>query len=211
MIINMASLPSAAAYYTQIKSKWASDYPSSEDIESIWGFYNECGYDDPQSTLKSMLDPITPLKKKRILDYGCDKGLMLDFFCKALDADTKGYGVDINDEAIKTAKRRFPRFSFQVGDGLTIPYDDKYFDVVLVMATMKHVRYEDRDAIYAEINRVADHALVIEADEKEQNVQEMMGWKFYNSNFAEEFDKNFDACVKVVREGGDILGLYKCK
>ncbi|KAL7473840.1 hypothetical protein ACHAXS_014360 [Conticribra weissflogii] len=207
----MASLSSTAAYYAQMKSKWASEYPSSEDIESIWGFYKECGYADPQTTLRSMLDPITPLKKKRILDYGCDKGLMLEFFCKGLDGDIKGYGVDINDEAIKTAKERFPGFLFQVGDGLTIPYDDKYFDVILVMATIKHVRYEDRDAVYAEINRVADYALVVEADEKEQKVQEMMGWNFYNSNFAMEFEKNFSVCVKVVREGGDILGLYKCK
>lgn len=157
-----------------------------------------------------MLEPV-PLSKKRILDYGCDKGLMLDFFCNNTRDKVEGYGVDINDEAVEGASRRYPEFNFKVCDGLTIDYPDKYFDLVIVIATIKHVRYEDRSAVYAELNRVADHALLIEADEKERNIQSMMGWQFYNSHFAQEFEDNFDGRVKVVREAGDILGLYKCK
>ena len=73
------------------------------------------------------------------------------------------------------------------------------------------MRYEDRSTVYSELNRVSNHVLLIEADEKEQSTQNMMGWSFYNSNFAKEFEDNFDESIQVVREAGDILGLYRCK
>mmetsp|Transcript_6870 Transcript_6870/g.15002 ORF Transcript_6870/g.15002 Transcript_6870/m.15002 type:complete len:257 (+) Transcript_6870:76-846(+) len=209
--VAMASSSSSSTdYYDSIKSKWSSEYPSSNEIDEIWDFYKEAGYDDPKATLRSMLDPVT-FTKNRILDYGCDKGLILDFFCGSVHDAIEGYGLDINEDAIKDAQKRFPSRVFKGGDGLTIPYPDKHFDVVICIATIKHVRYEDRAAVYAELNRVADYALLIEADEKEQKTQETMGWTFYNSNFSQEFEDNFATEVKVVREGGDILGLYECK
>ena len=105
----------------------------------------------------------------------------------------------------------FPYITFEVSDGIAIPFPDKHFDCVIAVATIKHVRYEDRDEVYAELNRVADYALLVEADEKEKCEQSFQGWTFYNSNFSREFEQSFVGPVKVVREGGDILGLYKCK
>jgi len=201
--------PSAKDHYSNIKSKWVKEYPSSDTLEGIWTFYKECGYKDPEATLRSMLDPIS-FEKKRLLDYGCDKGLMTDFFCLSFEG-IEGYGIDINEEAIKHAQKRFPTMTFEVGDGITIPYPDKHFDCVIAIATIKHVRYEDREKVYAELNRVAEYALLVEADEKEQREEAFQGWTFYNSNFAEEFERKLYEPVKILREGGDILGLYKCK
>lgn len=80
----------AIEYYNRIKSKWATEYPSSEEIEEIWSFYRECGYKDPPATLRSMVDPIT-FTRRRILDYGCDKALMLDFFCNSIKMKVSTY------------------------------------------------------------------------------------------------------------------------
>ena len=196
-------------YYANIKTKWAEGYPSSGKINDTWAFYKECGYADPQATLRSMLEPVD-FTKKRILDYGCDKGEMLDFFCSGIDG-VEGHGIDINDRAIKFAKQKYPTYAFQAGDGMKIPYPDKHFDVVVLISTIKHIRYEDRAAVYAELNRVANYAFIIEADKTEQKQQELYGWTFYNSNFGKEFEENFARPVKVVREAGDILGIYECK
>ena len=201
---------SSKDYYSNIKSKWVDEYPSSDEIDETWAFYKECGYADPQATLRSMLEPIE-FSEKRILDYGCDKGHMLEFFCAGLDGGVEGHGVDINEEAIKFAKQRYPSYTFQAGDGMTIPYPEKHFDVVICIATIKHVRHEDRKAVYSELNRVAKYVLMIEADETEEKKQEFRGWTFYNSNFGKEFAANFGKPVKVVREAGDILGMYECK
>ncbi|KAL9190559.1 hypothetical protein ACHAXT_000265 [Thalassiosira profunda] len=196
-------------YYAGMQRRWASEYPSPQNIDEVWSFYKECGYDDPPATLRSMLDPVK-FETKRILDYGCDNGLMIDFFSSALEG-VEGHGVDINEAAIKSAREKFPSMAFAACDGLTIQFPDKHFDCVIAIATIKHVRYEDRERVYAELNRVADYALLIEADEKEKKEQSLMGWTFYNSPFAEEFESNFAEPVKVVRIAGDVLGLYKCK
>ncbi|KAL3783524.1 hypothetical protein HJC23_009489 [Cyclotella cryptica] len=203
-------MSSAAEYYASLKTKWAKDYQSSDKIEETWNFYKECGYENPQATLRSMIEPVT-FSQNRILDYGCDKGLILKFFCDSLNGNVEGHGVDINEEAILYSSQKFPSFTFKVCDGLTLEYPDKYFDLVIVIATIKHVRYEDRSSVYSELNRVAEYVLLIEADETEERTQIMMGWTFYNSNFAKEFSDKFAQSVKVVREAGDILGLYKCK
>ena len=197
-------------YYANIRTKWVNEYPSTGDIADTFAFYKECGYISPEATLQSMIEPIKT-KCSRVLDYGCDKGEMLDFFCRSFDGEVHGYGIDINEEAIKFSKSKYPGLTFGLGDGTTIQYPDKYFDLVIVIAVVKHVRYGDRAKVYAELNRVAKHALLIEADEKDQKVQEHQGWKFYNSNFASEFEQNFLKPIKVLHESGDVLGLYECK
>ena len=83
----------AKEYYNRIKSKWATEYPSSEEIQEIWSFYRECGYKNPPATLRSMIDPIT-FSHRRILDYGCDKALMLDFFRNSIEMKVSSYLTD---------------------------------------------------------------------------------------------------------------------
>ena len=81
---------------------------------------------------------------------------------------------------------------------------------MFVCAVIKHVRYEDRDRIYGELNRVADKVFIIEADEKTREEVSYGTWTFYNSNFEDEFGKHFSP-IEVLREAGDLLGLYSCK
>ena len=70
----------AEEYYRKIKAKWQNEYPSPKNLEEVWNFYKECGYNDPQQTLSRILDKIE-WRKNRVLDYGCDNGLMLKFIC----------------------------------------------------------------------------------------------------------------------------------
>jgi SAM-dependent methyltransferase len=198
----------AEDYYRKIEEKWKYDYPSSKNIDEIWDFYIECGYENPQETIGGILDKVK-WNKKRVLDFGCDKGFMLDFICNRYPS-LSGYGIDINSAAIKTAREFFPGQEFEAFDGMTIPYGEKYFDLVFVCAVMKHVRYEDRDHIYSELNRVADKVFIIEADEKTREKVSYKTWTFYNSNFEEEFEQHFHP-IKVMHEAGDLLGLYSCR
>ena len=198
----------AEDYYRRIEEKWKNDYPSSQNIEEIWDFYIECGYENPQRTIGGILDKVGWIKK-RVLDFGCDKGFMLDFICKRYPS-ISGHGIDINRAAIEFARETFPDQGFKAFDGLRIPYNDKYFDLVFVCAVIKHVRYEDRDRIYGELNRVADKVFIIETDEKAREEVSYGTWTFYSSNFEEEFGKHFSP-LKVIHEAGDLLGLYSCK
>lgn len=198
----------AEDYYKNIESKWKTEYPSSTSMSEVWAFYKECGYKNPQETLGGILDKVN-WTKNRVLDYGCDNGLMLNFICERHPA-VSGFGIDINSSAIEKAQKAFPSYEFEAFNGLEIPFEDKSFDLVFVSAVIKHVRYEDRDNVYREIGRVADRVFFIETDSKTKEEVAHQSWTFYNSNFDEEFRQYFDP-IEVLHEAGDILGLYKCK
>jgi ubiquinone/menaquinone biosynthesis C-methylase UbiE len=88
---------------------------------------------------------------------------MLNFFCKhSRHPELKGYGLDINPKAIAKAKELFPnQHTFLLNQqGIAIPYEDKFFDVVILIATMKHIRFEDRKPLYDELNRVPRFVMV---------------------------------------------------
>ncbi|WP_191092496.1 class I SAM-dependent methyltransferase [Francisella sp. SYW-9] len=195
----------ATDYYHNIKKKWELEYPSSNSLDQVWDFYLECGYTEPKKLLGSILDKVK-WKKNRMLDYGCDNGLMLDFICNKYPVS--GFGVDINEASINSAKKNLPQYNFRTIDGINIPYDDKYFDLVFISAVVKHIRYEDRVSFYNEIKRVADQVFIIEIDAKKKEIYPYESWKFYYSNFEEEFAQHFKPIV-THHEAGDILGLYE--
>ncbi len=197
-----------STHYKNLESKWAREYPSTKDAAEVWSFYEECGYQDPQKTLKSILDK-AQWNKERVLDLGCDTGFMLKFICDNRPS-LHGFGIDINTRAIEQAKSRFPEFQFETFDGLTLPFPGKHFDLVFVSAVVKHVRYEDRSHVYGEIKRVANQVFFIEADSKQKEEVAHGSWTFYNSHFEKEFQEHFEP-ISVVHEAGDLLGLYSCQ
>jgi len=197
----------AKEYYQNIESKWKNEYPSSDEIEDVWNLYKEFGYKNPEQTLGNILDKVV-WNKKKVLDYGCDKGLMLDFICSKYSA-LAGVGIDINKDGITQAQMKFPTYQFVSFNGMDIPFEDKSFDLVFVSAVIKHVRYEDRYHVYRELKRVADNLLFIEVDSKIKEEVFHQSWTFYHSHFEEEFSHYFKP-VEVIHEAGDILGLYRC-
>lgn len=198
----------AEEYYKKIESKWVNEYPSVESLDDVWKFYKECGYQDPQKTLMSILNEVS-WKENKVLDFGCDNGLMLKFICDSVN-DIQGFGIDINSKAIEKANERFPELQFQSFNGVTIPFEDKYFDLVFVCAVIKHIRYEDRKKVYNELKRVAHNVFFIEIDAKTEQEVPHQAWTFYHSHFEEEFKKHFHP-LKVIHEAGDLLSLYDCR
>jgi len=194
------------AYYQNIKAKWSSDYPSSNSIEEVWDFYRECGYKEPVVCFKRILNQIE-WNKGKLLDFGCDNGLLLNYICNLIP-NINGYGIDINDNAIKKAKEAFSGIEFIPFSGTEIPFDDDYFDVIYMSAVLKHIRYEDRDHIYNELRRVANKLFVVEIDSKKQEIISHQGWTFYHSHFEKELAENFIP-IDTFNECGDLWGLYK--
>lgn len=194
-------------YYKIIESKWATEYPSLARMDEVWSFYKECGYENPQKSLGRILD-LVEWNKKRVLDFGCDNGLMLNFICSKYPG-VAGFGVDINSRAIEKTKKTFPDYKFQSFNGIKTEFEDKYFDLVFISAVIKHIRYEDREIVYSELSRISDKVFFIEVDAKVKEEVPCESWTFYNSNFEEEFSRYFQP-IEVSHEAGDILGLYSC-
>ncbi|MFC1945307.1 class I SAM-dependent methyltransferase [Chloroflexota bacterium] len=196
-------------YYKQMESVWADSYPSVDSIEENESFYRESGFDGGFTPYINniLAHPSLKLIKARLLEFGCDNGVTLNYF-KGRSLDL--YGVDINNSAIQNGRRLFPEFNLVRSFGIEIPFKDKYFDVVFVSAVLKHIRHEDRSAVYQELARVADNIIVSELNAKADEVEESSGFKFYHSDFIKQLKSFFDEVqLKII--GDYFLGLYKVR
>jgi ubiquinone/menaquinone biosynthesis C-methylase UbiE len=92
---------------------------------------------------KAMLVDAVKLEKGfRVLDVACANGLLLHNL--SLKEDIEGYGVDISEKMIHTARERHPRFTFEVAGSDSLPFQDKYFDVITVSAAFHHFSQPER-------------------------------------------------------------------
>ncbi|MFC1898841.1 class I SAM-dependent methyltransferase [Chloroflexota bacterium] len=196
-------------YYKNMEQVWASSYPSVDSIEDSESFYRESGFGGGFTPYinEILTHPSLGFKKARLLEFGCDNGITLNYF-KGRSIEL--YGVDINNTAIQKGRELFPEFNLVRSFGLEIPFKDKYFDVVFVSAVLKHIRHEDRPTIYQELARVADYIIVSELNARADVVEEISGFKFYHSDFIKQLPDFFNE-IKLTIIGDYFLGLYEVK
>jgi SAM-dependent methyltransferase len=71
----------------------------------------------------------------RILDVGCGAGFWLRAFVE-MDARPEDLvGIDVSDVRFEIARAKNPLITLRQTDGITIPYDDGYFDLVTQFVT----------------------------------------------------------------------------
>lgn len=87
---------------------------------------------------------------ERFLDFGCGEGELIG----GLKGKAKElYGFDVDQEALRKAKKRYPFVKFSKGKiGEPLPYENNSFDVVFMFHVLEHVSSEE-NAI-AEVHRV---------------------------------------------------------
>ena len=91
----------------------------------------------------------------RVLDLGCYDGYILRRL--RARAKIKGVGIDISPKAVALAKHAtqlegLPGLEFIVSDGISLPFSDDSFDVVVCSEIFEHV--PDLDGVVSEISRV---------------------------------------------------------
>jgi len=86
-----------------------------------------------------------------VLDIGCGTGRIRQVLPDNLDYT----GLDNSPELLEVAKRRYPNNKFIQADARELPFPDKSFDAVLVIATVHHfLKKEERLAVLKEARRV---------------------------------------------------------
>jgi ubiquinone/menaquinone biosynthesis C-methylase UbiE len=205
----MENSQSSNEYYKQMEDIWTNNYPSVSSIKELDDFYKEFF---PDISIEILLDQVVQhsslLKNNnRILEFGCDNGIMLNYFKKY---NLELFGIDINGKSIVEGHQKFPELNLIKSFGLNIPFQDNYFDILFASAVLKHIRYEDREKVYGEFSRVSKYIIVWEKNSTEERIEEMSGFTFYHSNFKKELELFFK-CHKVIEIGDDILGLYEKK
>jgi len=75
----------------------------------------------------------------RILDLGCGDGLCT-FFLQNYFPNAYLHGLDISNRIIKKAQhRKISKSKFSTYDGKHIPYDDEYFNIIMIANMLHHV------------------------------------------------------------------------
>jgi ubiquinone/menaquinone biosynthesis C-methylase UbiE len=93
-------------------------------------------------------------KSLTVLDLGCGDGVTEIFFEKYF-SQFKIQGIDISPKSIEEAqKKQLSNASFQLYDGLQIPYGNESFDIVFVAGVLHHIDSADHQKVVDEIFRV---------------------------------------------------------
>jgi ubiquinone/menaquinone biosynthesis C-methylase UbiE len=98
---------------------------------------------------------VVSLEGLEILEVGCGSGGMLQRLVGLGAAPARLAGIDLMDDRIAVARRRFPAADFRVGSADALPYPDSSFDIVSQMTLFSSVVEPGlRSAIAAEMQRV---------------------------------------------------------
>lgn len=89
----------------------------------------------------------------KLLDLGCGIGQMENYIYSVFPG-IEIYGIDTSEKSINTARERNKGISFSVYNGKKIPFEDNFFDAVLLSCVLHHILPSDRGQILKEVQRV---------------------------------------------------------
>ena len=132
-----------------VSKQFGKDYWDGDRKYGYGGYY----YDGRWRTVAQALVNHYHLKDgDRVLDVGCGKGFLLYEFTQVLPG-VEVEGIDISRYALEHAKEEV-KTSLRLGTAVDLPYEDKWFDLVVSINTLHNLyNYELRKALQ-EIERV---------------------------------------------------------
>jgi SAM-dependent methyltransferase len=111
-----------------------------------------------------------------VLDVGCAKGFMMHDFAELIPGITVK-GIDISEYAIENAIEDM-KPHVQVGNALSLPFDDKSFDVIISVTTLHNLEREECAIALQEIERVSRKGafITVDAYRNEEEKERMYNW-----------------------------------
>ena len=111
-----------------------------------------------------------------VLDVGCAKGFMMHDFAELIPGITVK-GIDISEYAIENAIEDM-KPHVQVGNALSLPFEDKSFDVIISVTTLHNLEREECAIALQEIERVSRKGafITVDAYRNEEEKERMYNW-----------------------------------
>jgi len=144
---------------------------------------------------KSIKEDFAKHNEIKILDVGCGDGVLIYLLRRELKSkNIKYYGIDMAREALKIAENKNPRdCSFNLASAYQIPFEDKFFDIIVSSDTIEHLNYPDK--MLSEIKRVGrnDAKIIISTPIRytENPIDSMHAHEFFPNELCELMQKYF--------------------
>ena len=108
---------------------------------------------------------------------GCGKGFLL-YEITLLIPGVEVYGLDVSDYAIEHAKEEI-KDRIQLGNANSLPFTDKYFDLVYSLNTLHNLHNYDLDKALREMERVSkkNKYLCVESYRTEEEKANLLYWQ----------------------------------
>jgi len=132
-----------------------AEYDADPEVQRRWD-PAQPGNLANRARLKGQLASMLPdVERMSILEFGCGPGDVLELMKEIGAREDHLSGVDLREEAIGQAGRRFPRARLQVANAERLEFEDAAFDAVLLFTVLSSVlSHDSRESIAAEAIRV---------------------------------------------------------
>jgi ubiquinone/menaquinone biosynthesis C-methylase UbiE len=129
-----------------------------------------------QETVKRFREYYSLVEEASLLDVGCGKGFMLHDF-KILMPNLTITGLDISEYALEHAMEDVRPF-MSIGNAKNLPYESKFFDLVISINTVHNLPLDECKQALREIERVSrGHSFVtMDAWRTEEERIRLMKW-----------------------------------
>lgn len=92
-----------------------------------------------QKKLQVVLKLLKGLKFQKGLDVGCAAGTLTERIRRAT-RKKKFWGIDLDVQAIKLGKKKYPRLVLRSADALKLPFASQSFDLIVCLDTLEHLQ-----------------------------------------------------------------------
>lgn len=141
-------------------NNWAKTYDKSviEDIGELKIYKN---YDLILQSVYNLVHD-SKFKEPTILEIGVGTGNLASKF---LNNNFDIIGIDQSREMLSVAKQKYPKLKVRLGEFLKIPYDNKYFDIIISTYAFHHLNEGEKVIAIEEMLRVLkDNGIIVIGD-----------------------------------------------
>jgi len=171
--VNDPDFPKARA--AELAKKWEFDYWDGDRRICYGGYrYIEGRW---EKVARAMAEYYGIKPGDKILDVGCGKGFLLYDFTKVVPG-LELHGIDISEYAIENSKEEI-KDRLQVGNAISLPFPDNYFDFVFSVTTLHNLHCYDLDKALREIERVGKQSkyICVESYRNEEEKANLLYWQ----------------------------------
>lgn len=137
------------------------------------------------------------IDKKKVLEVGCGSGYGANYLSKYCN---QYIGIDMSEQNIYYCKETYKKdnLRFIIANSTDLPYDSKYFDVVLSFQVIEHINPEKVINYLSEIRRVMKDDSIFICSTPNKNIRLLPFQKPWNPEHKREYNfKEFDRLMKM--------------